>query len=79
MIISRMAARVEMATQRAESGSALPSISPSISRNCRRTSSIILLADRPTAFIVRAAKMKGSIPPSSMPISTLGLSSARLR
>ena len=36
-------------------------------------------AERPTAFIVSAEKRNGSIPPSSMPSSTLGLSRARLR
>ena len=76
-IISRIAALVEISTHRAESGSAFPSISPSISRNCLRTSSIILAAERPTAFIVNAAKMNGNIPPISIPMSTFGLSSPR--
>ena len=77
-IISLMADRVEMATHRAESGSALPSSSPGMLRNCRRTSSIISLADRPTAFMVIAEKMNGSMPPTNMPMSTLGLVSSRL-
>ena len=46
-----MAALVEISTHLAYSALALPSISPGISRNWRRTSSIILLAARPTAFI----------------------------
>ena len=36
------------------------------------------LAERPTAFIVRAEKRNGSMPPSSMPSRTFGLSRARL-
>ena len=31
------------------------------------------MAERPTAFIVIAEKMNGSIPPMNIPISTLGL------
>ena len=78
-IISLMAERVEMATHRAESGSAFPSSSPGMVRNCRRTSSIISFADRPTAFMVIAEKMNGSMPPMNMPISTLGFVSSRLK
>ena len=72
-IISWMADFVEIATHRAESGSAVPSINPGMLRNCRRTSSIILLADRPTAFMVRAEKMNGNMPPRSSPTRTFGL------
>ena len=56
MIISRREAFVEMSTHLAYSGVAdgSPSRSPGISRNCRRTSSIISLAARPTAWIVMA-------------------------
>src|SRR5690606_30658 len=63
--ISLSAAPVEMSTHLAYSGStpSLPSRRPGISRNWRRTSSIILLAARPTASIVRAAKTKGSMAP----------------
>ena len=71
--ISRKAARVEMSTQRAESGLAEPSISPGISRNWRRTSSTIPAAARPTAVMVKAATRKGSIPPMKRPTTTSGL------
>ncbi len=72
-IISRRAARVEMSTQRALSGLALPSMRPGISRNCRRTSCTMPSAARPTAVMVIAATRNGRIPPRKMPITTLGL------
>ena len=70
-IISFSEASVEMATHRAESGIApsLPSRRPGMSRNCRRTSSIILLAARPTASIVRAANRNGSPAPRKSPMN----------
>ena len=73
-IISLSAAAVEMSTQRAASGFApsLPSSRPGISRNCRRISSTICPAARPTAVMVRAPIKKGRIPPSSRPITTTG-------
>ena len=59
--ISRSAAAVEMSTHLAYSGStpSLPSRRPGISRNWRRTSSIISLAARPTALIVSEANRNG--------------------
>ena len=70
--ISRRDARVEMSTQRDESGCtpSTPSRSPGISRNCRRTSSIILLAARPTASMVKAANRNGSMTPRKSPMKT---------
>jgi hypothetical protein len=63
---------VEMSTHLAYSGTtpSLPSRSPGISRNWRRTSSIISLAARPTAFIVMAANRNGSIAPMNSPTKT---------
>ncbi len=68
-IISLSAAAVEMSTQRAYSARApsRPSRRPGISRNWRRTSSIIWLAARPTALIVSAANRNGNIPPMKRP------------
>ena len=79
MIISRRAALVEMSTQVALSGStpSRPSSRPSISRNCRRISTIIASAARPTDFIVMAATTKGSDAPMRRPMTTIG--SVRLR
>ena len=73
MTISFNEAFVEIATQRAESGTtpSSPSRNPGISRNCRLTSSIISCAARPTASIVKAAKRKGSIAPMNNPMNTL--------
>ena len=71
-IISRNALRVLMSTQRAESGLAVPSISPGISRNWRRTSSTMPWAARPTACIVSAEKINGSIAPITRPTRTWG-------
>ena len=45
---------------------------PGISRNCRRTSSTMPCAARPTAFIVIAQKTKVAIAPAKTPISTFG-------
>ena len=42
------------------------------SLNCLLTSSIILIAALPTAFIDRAEKTKGSIAPMSKPVITVG-------
>ncbi len=55
-IISRMAARVRRSTARPYSGRAFPSISPLISRNCRRTSTTTAPAARPTAVMPSAPK-----------------------
>ena len=71
-IISLNAAVVEISTQRAESGLAVPSMIPGISRNCRRTSSTIPCAARPTAVIVSAATKNGRHPPRKRPITTSG-------
>ena len=54
-----MAAWVLMSTQRAVSGFAVPSSRPGISRNCRRTSSIISMAASPTALIAIDAEEEG--------------------
>ncbi len=72
MSISRNAEAVEMSTHLAYSARtpSLPSRSPGISRNWRRTSSIIWLAARPTAWIVSAAKRNGNIPPRKSPTVT---------
>jgi hypothetical protein len=43
-------------------------------RNCRRTSSIMSKAARPTARIVSAEKAKGNTPPTSKPARTQGSS-----
>ncbi len=71
-IISLIAAAVAILTQRAESASASPSIRPLIVRNCRLTSSIILNAARPTAFIVIAENRNGRVPPKRSPIRVRG-------
>ncbi len=47
-------------------------MSPFVSRNCLRTSSIILLAARLTALMVSALNQNASMPPTSTPIITLG-------
>jgi hypothetical protein len=52
--------RVEMSTQRALSGLAVPSMRPGISRNWRRTSSTMPPAARPTAVMVSAPTKRGS-------------------
>ncbi len=70
--ISLSAAAVEMSTQRAESGLAVPSMMPGISRNCRRTSSTMPAAARPTAVIVSAAMKNGVTPPTNRPMTTSG-------
>jgi hypothetical protein len=46
---------------------------PGISRNCRRTSSIILYAALETESMVIAEKAKGSMPPVKRPITTFGV------
>ena len=76
-IISRSAARVEMSTQRAESGCAFPSRSPGISRNWRRTSATMPSAARPTAVIVTAAMKNGMQPPMKKPMTTMGSTRSR--
>ena len=70
--ISRNDALVEIATHRAESGltPSRPSRSPGISRNWRRTSSIIFWAARPTASMVNAANRNGSMAPRKRPMNT---------
>ena len=50
----------------------MPSISPVISRNWRRTSSTTLCAARPTEFMVSAANTKGRHAPMNRPTSTTG-------
>ena len=70
--ISLKAPRVVISTQRAESGLAVPAISPGISLNCLLTSSTILKADLPTACIVAAEKRKGTTPPINSPATTCG-------
>jgi hypothetical protein len=70
--ISRRDAAVEMSTHRSYCGSAVPSMRPGISRNWRRTSSIIFSAARPTAWMERALKKKGSMPPRKRPTMTRG-------
>ncbi len=70
------AAVVAISTQRAVSGSAVPSKRPGISRNCRRISLIISNAASPTAVMVMDAIRKGIVPPMKMPISTSGLESS---
>jgi hypothetical protein len=72
-IISRMAALVEMATQRPYSGIPVPSRIPGISRNWRRTSCTIAIAARPTAAMASDEKMKGIIAPTNRPPSTRAL------
>ena len=73
------AAVVAISTQRAVSGSALPSNRPGISRNCRRISLIMSKAASPTAVIVIEAIRNGMVPPMKMPISTSGSESCRLK
>ena len=65
---------VLIATARAASGftPGLPSFRPGISRNCRRTSSIISPAAVPTACIVNPENRKGSSPPITVPMRALG-------
>ena len=73
MIISRREDFVDMSTHFAYSGTtpSLPSRRPGISRNCRRTSSIISNAARPTAWMVIAANRYGNMPPMKRPMATL--------
>ena len=63
---------VLMSTQVAESGMTSPFRSPGISRNCLRTSSIILNATFETAPKSIDEKTNGSIPPTSKPAITVG-------
>ena len=67
--ISLNAAVVAMSTHSSYSGTtpSLPSLNPGISLNCLLTSSIILKAALPTAFIVIAANKNGNIPPRNNP------------
>ena len=71
-IMRLMAASVEMATHFSTSGCAVPSSRPGISRNWRRTSSIIAIAASPTAFIAIDEKRNGSIAPTKRPAITVG-------
>ena len=70
------AAVVAISTQRAVSGSAVPSRSPGISLNCRRISLIMSNAASPTAVIVMAAIRNGMVPPMNIPTSTVGFDSS---
>jgi hypothetical protein len=54
----------------------VPSMMPGFSRNCRRTSSTMPLAARPTAFIVMAQKTNTAMAPRNTPTSTLGFITA---
>ena len=72
-IMLLMAASVEMATHFSTSGFAVPSSKPGISRNCRRTSSIIAIAASPTAFIAMDEKRNGNIAPTKRPAITRGV------
>jgi hypothetical protein len=49
-----------MSTQRALSGGVVPSMSPAISRNWRRTSCTTFCAARPTAVMVMPATTNGT-------------------
>ena len=71
--ISRRAARVDISTHLPYSGSPFPSKIPGISRNCLRTSSTISMAAFPTAFIARAEKTTGIIPPTNKAANTSAL------
>ena len=64
--------RVAMRTQLSLSGSAVPSIRPSMVLNWRRISSIMSPAVAPTASMVMEATRKGTQAPISMPTSTTG-------
>ena len=76
--ISFCAPLVAIATHFAYSGLPVPSIIPGISRNCRLTSSTILPAFLPTAFIAIATNTKHIIAPMKSPASNIGLKSDRL-
>mmetsp|Transcript_10110 Transcript_10110/g.22189 ORF Transcript_10110/g.22189 Transcript_10110/m.22189 type:complete len:244 (-) Transcript_10110:1481-2212(-) len=71
-IISSTEDCVEIATHLSESASAVPSRSPGISANCRRTSMIMAPAAFCTDNIVKAANKKGSMAPKSTPERTTG-------
>ncbi len=73
IIIFWMAACVTISTQVPYSGLPVPSMMPLMVRNCLRTSSTINPPASPTAFMQRAPKMNGSMPPRNNPTSTLGL------
>mmetsp|Transcript_2049 Transcript_2049/g.3986 ORF Transcript_2049/g.3986 Transcript_2049/m.3986 type:complete len:292 (+) Transcript_2049:887-1762(+) len=74
IIISMREALVEIATHSAKSGLRKGTASNSLnSRNCRRTSSIIRLAARPTANIVSALNTYGKHAPQTAAISTSAL------
>ena len=62
-IISFKDALVEMSTHLSYSGFAFPFIIPGISLNCLLTSYTISIAALPTAFIAKAEKTTGTIPP----------------
>src|SRR5690554_1557264 len=68
--ISLREAFVEMSTHLSYSGVALYSIIPGISRNCRRTSSTMAIAARPTAAIASEEKINGIIAPINRAAST---------
>mmetsp|Transcript_16338 Transcript_16338/g.37640 ORF Transcript_16338/g.37640 Transcript_16338/m.37640 type:complete len:201 (+) Transcript_16338:654-1256(+) len=63
---------VEIATHLSESASAVPSRSPGISANCRRTSIIMAPAAFWTESIVKAANKNGSMAPIKAPLNTTG-------
>ena len=62
-IISFKEAFVEISTHLSYSGLAFPFIIPGISLNCLLTSKTISIAALPTAFIAKAEKTTGTIPP----------------
>ena len=70
--ISLMLALVEMAMQVSESASAVPSMSPGMVLNWRRTSTMMAPAALLTLSMVRAAKRKGSMAPRRAPARTVG-------
>ncbi len=71
-IICFRAAFVLISMHFLKSASALPSISPGISLNCRRTSLIISKAACPTAFNKNEENKYGIIPPIISPAITFG-------
>ena len=71
-IIFFNAALVAISTHFSESGSAVPSIKPSISLNCLLISLIISKAASPTAVIVIEEIKNGIQIPINIPTSTIG-------
>ena len=70
---SRWAAAVQMSMTRPYSGRSVRSMIPGCSRNCRRTSSTTVPADRPTARMASDEKRKAMDPPISRPMNVFGL------